>query len=166
MTHADTRRREESFQLSDKVLLSAKNINLDTQARRPSKKLQPRYIGPYKVVEVISPVTYKLKLPSTLTIHPVFHVSLLKAYQENSEEFQDQIIKPSPPLITFDGQEEFEVEKILDQRTSRKGQRSTVQYLVKWKGYSDYDTTWKPIGNLQNARDAIQHYEEMISHYF
>jgi len=129
-TYADAKRREDLFHIGDKVLLSAKNINLDTQARRPLKKLKPRYIGPYKVIKVISQVTYKLKLPSTLTIHPVFHISLLKAYQENPEEFHDRLIKPPPPLVMSDGQEEFEVEKILDQRINRKGQRSTVQYLV------------------------------------
>ena len=114
--YANIKRREESFQVGDKVLLSAKNISLDTQARRPSKKLQPRYIRPYEVIEVISPVTYKLKLPETLAIHPVFHVSLLKTYQDNLQEFHDRIIKPPIPVITAEGQEEFEVEKILDQK--------------------------------------------------
>ena len=97
--HANTRRTELYFNIGDKVLLSSKNISLDTQAKRPSKKLQPKYIGPYEILEVISPVTYKLKLPPTLTIHPVFHVSLLKPYQENSLEFKSRIIKHLPPVI-------------------------------------------------------------------
>src|SRR6185295_12827990 len=96
--YANAKRREEVFQVGNKVLLSAKNISLDTQARRPSKKLQPRFIGPYEVIEVISSVTYKLKLPANLAIHPVFHVSLLKAYQENLQEFENRIIKPSAPV--------------------------------------------------------------------
>ena len=54
---ANSRRSEQQFQVGDQVLLSAKNISLDTQARRPSKKLQPKYIGPYTVSEVISLVT-------------------------------------------------------------------------------------------------------------
>ena len=60
MKYADAKRREQTFQVGDKVLLSTKNISLDTQARRPSKKLQLRFIGPYEVIEVISPVTHKL----------------------------------------------------------------------------------------------------------
>ena len=113
------KRREITFQVGDKVFLSAKNVSLDTQARRPSKKLQPRFIGPYEVIDVISPVTYKLKLPATLAIHPVFHVSLLKPYQENPQEFENRIIKPPTPIITTGDQEEFEVEKILDKRICR-----------------------------------------------
>ena len=110
-------------------MLSAKNISLDTQTKRPSKKLQPKYIGPYEVFEVISPVTYKLKLSDNLKIHPVFHISLLKKYHENTEEFSGRVIKPPPPIIVKD-QEEFEVEKILDQRIHRKGRGSVKEYLV------------------------------------
>jgi len=164
--YADTKRREVTFQVGDKVLLSAKNISVDTQARRPSKKLQPRFIGLYEVIQVISPVTYKLKLPETLTIHPVFHVSLLKAYQKNLQEFEDRVIKPPPPVITSEGHEEFEVEKILDRRMRRRGNNSTVEYLVKWKGYSDYDATWEPVSNLKNADEAVEEFEEMSRRHF
>jgi hypothetical protein len=164
--YADTKRREQSFQVGDKVLLSTKNISLDTQARRPSKKLQPRFIGPYEVIDIISPVTYKLQLPANLSIHPVFHVSLLKAYQDNPQEFEEQIRKPPAPVLTSDGQEEFEVEKILDKRIHRRGRGSTVEYLIKWKGYADYDATWEPVENLKNAEEAIADFEEeMMRHH-
>ena len=129
--YADAKRREQIFQVGDKVLLSTRNISLDTQARRPSKKLQPRFIGPYEVIEVISPVTYKLQLPANLSIHPVFHVSLLKAYQDNPQEFEERIRRSPAPILTSDDQEEFEVEKILDKRTHRRGKGSTVEYLIK-----------------------------------
>ena len=164
--YANTKRREEVFQVGDKVLLSAKNISLDTQARRPTKKLQPRYIGPYEVIQVISPVAYKLKLPETLRIHPVFHVSLLKSYQDNPQEFEGRTVLPPAPIITSEGQEEFEVEKILDQRVRKQGGKSTVEYLVKWKGYTDYDATWEPVENLKNAQEAIAEFEEeMMRHH-
>ena len=164
--YADTRRREIIFQVDNKVLLSTKNISIGNQARRPSKKLQPRFIGPYEVIEVISPVTYKLKLLLNLTIHPVFHVSLLKPYQENPQEFEDRMVKPPLPVITTEGQEEFEVEKILDKRMRRRGKNSTVEYLTKWKGYADYDATWEPVENLKNAQEIIAEFEEeMMRHH-
>ena len=146
------------------MLLSAKNISLDTQTKRPSKKLQLKYIGPYEISEVISPVTYKLKLPDNLKIHPVFHISLLKKYHENTEEFPGRVVKPPPPIIVKD-QEEFEVEKILDQRIHRKGRGSVKEYLVHWKGYSTYDATWESEDNLQNAQEAIQEFQDMLGQH-
>ena len=106
--YADKHRRDNSFQVGNKVMLATKNITLDTQSWRLSRKFQPRYIGPYEVIEVISPVNYRLKLPHTVRIHPVFHVSLLKKYIENDKEFSERIVKPPPPVV-IDDQEEYKV---------------------------------------------------------
>jgi len=152
--YADTGRRPETFQVRDKVLLNAKNIALDTQARRPSRKFQPKYIGPYKVIEVISPVNYRLELPYTLKIHPVFHVSLLKKYVENYSKFSGRFARPPPP-VQFDEHVEYEIERILDRRDRVRGRGHQVEYLVKWKGYPVNDATWKPAANLHNAVGAI-----------
>jgi chromodomain-containing protein/p58 integrase-like protein len=152
--YADTKRRPQTFQIGDKVLLSAKNIALDTQARRPSRKFQPKYIGPYKVIEVISPVNYRLELPHTLKIHPVFHVSLLRKYVENYSKFPGRSVRPPPP-VQVDDHKEYEVEKILDQRERVRGRGRQVEYLVKWKGYPEYDASWEPVSNLYNAHGAI-----------
>src|SRR3954468_687818 len=78
--NANKSRRDVQFSVNDQVLLSSAHINLASQAKRPSKKLQHRFIGPYRVTQKISPVAYKLELPDTLKIHPVFYVSLLRPY--------------------------------------------------------------------------------------
>jgi len=160
--YADKGRRDEVFKVGDLVMLSTKNINVDTQRNRPSRKFQPRYIRPYEVVEVISPVNYQLKLPFTVRIHPVFHVSLLKRYVENSEEFPGRIKGPPPP-VQVDGEQEYEVEKILDKRERKQGRRTIVEYLVKWKGYCDYDATWEPESGLRNAQELIREFEDETS---
>ena len=112
-----------------------------------------KYLGPYKILEVILSTAYKLELPSTLRIHPVFHISLLKRYNEPDELARP----PPPPPVIINDEEEYEVEQILDKRTLRK----KVQYLVKWIGYPLHDATWEPIENLTNAAEKVKDFESM-----
>ena len=152
---ADEHRREVTFEVGDQVLLDARNLSSDIESRRPSKKLQSRYEGPFKILEKTSSVDYKLELPAHWRMHPVIHVSLLKKYQENTEEFPERnILSPLPEQI--DEHEEYEVEQILDRRTKYK----KPEYLVKWKGYELHDATWEPLENLKNAQEAIKEFEK------
>lgn len=64
------------FKVGDKVMLEITNLTIGNQ---PTRKLRQRFIGPCLITKVISPVSYELQLPSTLEIHPVFHVSKLIA---------------------------------------------------------------------------------------
>ena len=80
---------------------------------QPTAKLATRCHGPFPVEQVLSPVTYKLSLPLTWSIHPVFHTDLLTPYQEtlfHGENYQH----PLAELIQ--GQEEYEVRAVLDKR--------------------------------------------------
>uniref|UniRef100_A0A8C5WJ11 Integrase catalytic domain-containing protein n=1 Tax=Leptobrachium leishanense TaxID=445787 RepID=A0A8C5WJ11_9ANUR len=74
-TKADRHRRQAPvYQVGDRVWLSSRNIKLLV----PSMKLAPRYIGPYKILRRLNPVSYALALPPHFKIHNVFHVNLLK----------------------------------------------------------------------------------------
>ena len=134
------------LQVGQKVYLSAKNYN----TRRLSEKLENKYLGPFTIAEKYSPLLYKLELPPTMKIHPVFHVSLL---QPRSQEISIRSSSPPPPpiIINEEGDEEFEVEAILDSRKRGKG----VQYLVHWKGYPDHERTWEPLRNLIPDTDNL-----------
>jgi hypothetical protein len=100
-------------------------------------------------------------------LHPVFHVSKLKVYQDGAaqwpERSQHDLIRPPPEIINQDGEEEWEVEKILKKRIrqtgSRKAQRR-VEYLVLWRGYPEWEATWEPEAHLENASKAIEEYEK------
>ena len=81
----------------------------------------------------------------------MFNVSLIRPYQDAST-LRPPIPEPPPPEI-LDDELEYEVEKILDSRISRR----KLQYLVKWKGYNDSHNQWIPWYNLQ-ADDLIDEY--------
>ncbi|KAJ3540079.1 hypothetical protein NM688_g6277 [Phlebia brevispora] len=93
------------FKVDDKVLLNLKDYQTTQRA------LQPRYEGPFKIIEKLSPVTFKLKLPAKYrAIHPVFHTSKLATYNEPTIKGQKRV---APTPVEVQGQEEWEVEKIL-----------------------------------------------------
>ena len=72
--HKDTPKYKEG----DLVWLEGCNLRLN----QPTPKLAPRRHGPFKVVQVMSPVNYRLELPTQWSIHPVFHIDLLTPYRE------------------------------------------------------------------------------------
>ena len=95
-------------------MLLAHNINNSIDKYRPTHKLAPKYLGPYTISAIISPTSYRLNLLLTLKIHFVFHVSVLKHYQE-SEEFNYKVLSQ---LITISesNEIEYEVKQILNKR--------------------------------------------------
>jgi hypothetical protein len=86
----------------------------------------------------MSPVSYRLNLPLQWKIHPVFHTDLLTPYCE-TETHGSNYQCPPPKLV--DNEEEYEVKAILDSR--RMGRGCKLQYLIKWKGYSNADNQWE-----------------------
>jgi hypothetical protein len=82
----------------------------------PTHKLAPKQYRPFKVVDVINPVSFQLELPlqwKQKKVHPVFHASLLSPYKE-MEEHSINFPELLPDLI--EGEEEYEVEQVLDSR--------------------------------------------------
>ena len=77
---ADRRRRPApDYQPGQRVWLSAKDLRLKV----PSKKLAPRFVGPFPVTRKIGPAAVRLRLPRSLRVHPTFHVSQVKPVRES-----------------------------------------------------------------------------------
>ncbi len=101
----------------------------------------------------MSPVNYRLKLPTQWSIHDVFHIDLLTPYRE-TDLHGSNYSRLAPDLI--DNEEEYKVEKILDSWQFGRGRKK--QYLIKWKGYPDSDNEWVDKQNV-HAPEAIREFE-------
>jgi hypothetical protein len=66
--------------VGDKVWLERQNLSTDA----PSKKLGAKQLGPYEILEQISPTAYKLSIPMTWQVHNVFHASLISKTKEDT----------------------------------------------------------------------------------
>ncbi|KAF6523243.1 hypothetical protein HZS61_011742, partial [Fusarium oxysporum f. sp. conglutinans] len=102
------------YQEGDHVWLDARNI----KTLRPQKKLDWKNIGPLKITKVISPYAYRLDLPASMKIHPVFHTNLLRPAA--TDPLPGQNPDPPPP-VEVEGVEEWEVEDVIDSRWDRRG---------------------------------------------
>ena len=143
---ANRARREMHHEVGEKVWLATRNLPLKTGTR----KLAAVWAGPFEVLECIGPVAYRLRLPGDWGIHDVFHISQLKPCIGDIEREQE---------IEVQSGAEYEIEKVIDMRIV-KGNK---QFLVKWKGYQDFDNMWIAESEMGNAQEAIAEYYDSLS---
>ncbi|KAJ9547856.1 LOW QUALITY PROTEIN: hypothetical protein OSB04_020399 [Centaurea solstitialis] len=134
--YADKRRKEEEFKVGEWVFLKLRPHRQQSVARRINQKLAPRYYGPFSVVAKIGRVSYKLQLPASSNVHPVFHISQLK---RAVGDYRVEVSLPEGLEIMEDVDEP---EDLLAVREVVLGGKPTRQYLVKWKGKTQDDVTW------------------------
>jgi len=144
------RKPDPNLQSGDMVWLLPRNI----KTTRPSKKLDYKKIGPFRILAKIGTSAYKLALPPSMAIHNTFHISLLEPYQDN--RFPSQIKEPPPP-IQIEGEDEYELDEIIDSRLHY----NKLQYRAKWKGYSpEHDKVWYPAENFNHAERSIERFHQ------
>ena len=148
---ADRQRGEAGeYRVGDLVLLSTKDLKWQMEGRR-TEKLTERFIEPYKIKRVILTNAVELELPRAIKIHPVVNVSRIRRYRKQVRRQKKQ---PTPSGIIA-GEEEYEVEKVINKRKKY----GRWEYLVRWKGYIAEKDSWERKENLKNTKEVVEDYE-------
>jgi len=121
---------------------------------RPVYKLMERYVGLYKIEEVVLSNAMKLQLPSSIRIHLVVNVSRIIWYKEQVKGQK----KEEEKLVEVERVEKWEVEKILN----KKKIRGVEKYLVYWKRFTVEHDTWERREDLENAKEVLKEFKERI----
>lgn len=156
--HADTQRRHEEFSVGDLVYVSSSYLtDPENPERKHAKKLQPKHYGPYPISKVISEVSYEVALPPGTRRHPVFHVSMLRRHHAGDRASEQAPAPDLPVPIRQAGEDWWIVEEVLDKRVVQQGDTSVTQYLIKWQGYPDSESSWEPAKNVYRL-DKVKEY--------
>lgn len=147
------------FEVGDQVLINLKTLRIQDLKESLGKKLRQRFEGPFEVTERVSQLAYRLRLPSSYTIHNVINVCHLEPYHESPKKFGQRLRKGVERLAT--AEQEWEVDRILEERVraTRRG-RKRKEYLIRYAGYSSDHDEWVPIQFLRNAPEITKAWKQ------
>jgi transposase InsO family protein len=156
---ADQHRSERSFEVGDWVFLRLQPYKqMSLKQAKKDNKLSPKYYGPYKVLQKIGTMAYKLELPASSRVHPVFHVSCLK------KVIGDKIpVQTILPELDEEGKIILEPEAITDTRIRQLRNRSISEYLIKWRKLPAEDSTWEDESFIQKHPELLKHCRQHLS---
>jgi hypothetical protein len=104
-----------------------------------------RYFGPFKVIAKVGEVAYKLELPATAKIHPVFHVSQLKEFKGSNDEPYIPL-----PLTTAELGPTFQPTAVLDTRMLHKNNTEIPQVLIQWGNVAGAEVKWEDFNEIHD----------------
>ncbi|GJR33956.1 putative reverse transcriptase domain-containing protein [Tanacetum coccineum] len=138
-SYADLKRKPMEFQVGDKVMLKVSPWKGVVRFGKRGK-LNPRYVGPFKVLEKVGEVAYKLELPEELSrVHNTFHVSNLKKC------YADEPLAVPLDGLHFDDKLQFVEEpvEIVDREVKRLKQSRIPLVKVRWNSKRGPEFTWE-----------------------
>jgi transposase InsO family protein len=139
----DQHRREVDFEVGDLVYVSTRNWKTD----RPSKKLDHQMVGPYPIIAKEGH-SFRVQLPASMKIHPVFAPNLLR--KDKNNPLPGQVHEPEPPLQVTDDYE-WEVNELLAVKLTR----NKLSYRANWLGH-DEDPEWYPASDFKYAPHKLK----------
>ncbi|XP_028776266.1 uncharacterized protein LOC114733022 [Neltuma alba] len=165
--YADRNRSDVEYQVGDMVWVKLRPYRQHSVELRKFHKLALRYFGPFKVLERIGRVAYKLELPTHTRIHPVFHVSTLK-------KFYGEVVPPPfvpLPLLSVPEGPLLRPVAVLDSRVVQQRDKWVKQFLVQWDGPDE--ESWEDAAALESlypsldleGKEAIIWYDECMLRY-
>ncbi|KAA0047243.1 Retrotransposable element Tf2 [Cucumis melo var. makuwa] len=116
-------------------------VNRDLETYLRNEKLSSRYFGPYKILERIGEVAYRLELPAGAVIHPVFHVSQLKKFVSDQTS-----VLPTLQHVTEKFEWHSQPDEIQEYRLDKSG---NWEVLVAWQGLPDYEASWEDYDEMK-----------------
>ncbi|XP_071920658.1 uncharacterized protein [Coffea arabica] len=137
-SYADNRRKDLEFEVGDHVFLKITPLRSITAGK--GKKLQPRYVGPYKILQRVGAVAYRLELPSSLSrIHNVFHVSMLKKYHPDPSH----VLQPEDIEVDESLAYEEKPVQVLDRKVKELRNKRIPLVKVLWRNHGVEEATWE-----------------------
>ena len=150
-SYADKRRRPLEFEVGDFVFLKVAPFKGVIRFGKRGK-LNPRYVGPYEILERVGKVAYRLALPPNLaSVHNVFHVSMLKKYVPDTSH----ILEQEPIELHEDLTYEEKPVQILDRKTKTLRNKEIPLVKVLWRNQKMEEATWEREDEMRIAHPEL-----------
>ncbi|GKF17893.1 hypothetical protein Tco_0062811, partial [Tanacetum coccineum] len=150
-SYADVRRKPLEFQIGDKVMLKVSPWKGVIRFGKRGK-LNPRYIGPFKIIAKVGTVSYRLELLEQLSrVHSTFYVSNLKKCMA------DEPLTISLDEIQIDDKLHFieEPVEIIDREVKRLKQSRIPIVKVRWNSWRGHEFTWEREDQMQKKHPHL-----------
>ena len=150
------------FKVGDQVWIDVKRLHLlgDNQKKH---KLLPKFAGPYEIIEKISDLVFKIKLPPELDIHPYMNIDKLQLHKPSPGEFGE---REPPPQVRQESKtmKDYEVAYITAERKVKKIRKNKTKHFVTeyqavWidsEGKQYWENSWVPKKNFANAPEVLK----------
>ena len=152
-SYADVRRRNLEFEEGDPVFLKVAPMKGILRFGRKGK-LSPRFIGPFKILERVGSIAYKLALPPSLSsVHDVFHVSILRKYIADPTH----VIDYKPLEIEEDLSYQGKPIRILAREVKALRNRNIGFVKVLWCNHQTEEATWDQEEEIKEKYPELIH---------